>query len=1183
MRKPLRLLLTVLLCFGGFMPANAQNRYVTMEGGITSLLSVFHQIEAQTGFSVDYDESIIDVRKKVPAPSGTMTVETLLDQVLKNAGYSFRQNRTHIVIFVSPAPSDPVTVKVSGTVVDKVGPLAGAVVQTGSAAAMTDGNGAFSIIVQEGEKTLKVSLLGYKDKDVPIGDGSSILRIEMVDDIALLDEVVVVGYGSMKKRDLVGAVDAVGPEVIGNRANSNLARSLQGEVAGLNITINDSKPSHAGSYNVRGTSSIGAGGSSLVLIDGVEGNLSMVNPQDVESVSVLKDASSTAVYGARGAFGVILVTTKKATKGQPVINYNGSYSINRRTVIPDGITDSNEWLDWWIACYNGYYNGSKTLLDNLDNKAPYSQAIYDEILRRKKDPTLAKVAESYDVPGFGWAYYDNHDWFKEFYSDYHSSTEHNISVAGGGDYSDYYVSGRFYDSEGVFRVGNEDYKKYNLRAKGNLKVRPWLNLSNNVSLSIDDNYIPRSQTGQSVQRFMQHCLSPMSPLRNPDGTWTPAAAESGYAAMVEGNNYITDNYIYLRDKVDLDIHIVRDILKFQADYSYNYTGRTRRIVQNGVKYSKSPGEILVSSVTPADFLRQAGYDNRYQAINAYSTFTPSLGNNHSLSVLAGYNLEWCNYRTVTSNRLGFISEKPSFSLMDGEASITSGGYEWAYIGFFGRINYSWKSRWLFEASGRYDGSSKFPSNSRWGFFPSASAGWRLSEEPWMKWSRPVLDNLKLRLSAGSMGNGNVSPYKYTSEMTVTKADDIVIAGLLPSYTSVASLVPYSLTWEKATTYDAGVDFDMFTNRLSASFDYYLRYTSDMYTDGASLPPVFGGSVPKGNNAELRTNGWELSIQWKDTFQLGASPFFYSVKGTLWDSFSVITKYAGNDQCSLGTVAHLVDNMGEPSYYVGMQLGEMWGYTVEGLFKDWADVYSSPTQNYKQSSDLITRPGQVKFADLDDNGTIDYNGLTVDDHGDLSIIGNSSPRYRFGLNISAGWRGIGLSVFLQGVGKRDWYPGKDCGYFWGKYSRPFFYFIPSIHAQDNPSVAQMSDDGTECLNYDTAYWPRLTTYVANGSNDKQTILNMPNTRYMQSAAYLRVKNVQLDYTFPEKICKSMHVGALKVYVNAENLFIFTPLHKWAPNLDPEGIDGGDSDFSASGLNGNSYPIFKTVTMGVSITF
>lgn len=1074
----------------------------------------------------------------------------------------------------------------SGRVIDQNGdPLPGAslIVKGGTTGFITDLDGNFEIKGVEFPATFVVSYIGYNDKEIALsGDEASPYVIQLSSDDMVLDDVVVVGYATMKKRDLVGAVDAVGSEVIGNRANSNLTRSLQGEVAGLNISFNDSKPSHAGSYNVRGTTSIGAGGSALVLIDGVEGSLSSVNPQDVASVSVLKDASSTAVYGARGAFGVILVTTKNAKKGRPVVNYSGSVSVNRRTVIPDNITDSKEWLDWWITCYNGYYNGSKALLNHIDSKAPYSQAIYDEIIRRKNDPSLSKVEESYDVSGFGYAYYDNTDWMNEIYRKAHVSTEHNLSVSGGSDFADYYVSGRFYDSQGAFKVGNEDFKKYSLRAKGTLRVRPWLKVTNNMSLSVDNNYIPMGSTTNSLQRYMQHCLQPMAPLRNLDGSWTPAAAISGYAAYVEGNNYQTNDYIYVRDKIDVDIDIIKDVLKFQADYSYNYTGRSVKRVYRSTTYSKSPG-VFLETLTNGGELAQNDYDTRYQSTNEYLTWTPKLGENHSLTALAGFNLESTNYKVIKKDRLGFTSSKDSFSLMDGEATISADGYEWAYLGAFFRLNYGYKGRYLAEFSGRYDGSSKFPVKSLWGFFPSGSVAWRISDEPWMAPTRKYLDNLKLRASAGSMGNGNVDPYKFTSEMSVTKADDFVLDGSLPSYTGVASLVPYSLTWETATTFDGGIDIDMFNNRLSASFDYYVRMTTNMYTAGATLPGVFGASAPKGNNAELRTNGWELSLQWRDEFKLGGKPFSYSIKGTLWDSKSVITKFAGNDGNNLGTVETLVNGMGYGDHYVGQVVGEMWGYTVEGLFKDYEDIANHADQNYKQASDKITRPGQVKFADLDQSGVIDYGALTLDDHGDIRIIGNSTPRYRFGINLSANWNGIGVSVFLQGVGKRDWYPGKDAGYFWGKYSRPFFYFIPKIHALDNPNVAQMSEDGTECLNWDTAYWPRVTTYMTNGDANQTTIMNLPNTRYMQNAAYVRIKNLQLDYTFDKKVCDKMRVGGLKIFANCENLATFTPLHKWAPNLDPEGIDGGDADFGSSGLNGNSYPMFMTATFGVNLTF
>ena len=1073
--------------------------------------------------------------------------------------------------------------KVSGKVTDAKGEgMVGVsvLVKGTSTGTVTGNDGDYSLTAVKDNATLIFSSIGYVNQEVPV-EGRAIVNVILEEDRLYLDETVVVGYATMKKRDLIGAVDAVGSQAIGNRAAANLTRALQGEIAGLNITFNDSKPSHAGSYNVRGTGSIGAGGSSLVLIDGVEGDFSMVNPQDVESVSVLKDASSTAVYGARGAFGVVLITTKKAAKGRPVVNYSGSFIVNRRTVIPDAISDSNEWLDIWIAVYDGYYNGSKSRLNHLDNKAPYSQAIYDEIKRRKNDPTLPKVEENYDVPGFGYAYYDCFDWLDAFYRQVHYSTEHNLSVSGGNENADYYISGRFYDSQGVFKVGNEDFKKYNIRAKGSLKIRPWLKISNNMSVSVDNTYLPRQQAGQSVMRIMEHWANPMVGLKNPDGSWTPAAVGTGYAAYAEGNNYQTDDYVYLRNKTSLDIDIVPQVLKLQADYSFNTTEHERVIVQHMVEYSKSPGVFVAESPTQGEKLVKNDYHTLYQAANAYATWTPKLGDKHSLTALLGYNVEWSKYHTLQATRLGFTTQKPSLALMDGEATVTEAGNEWAFMGAFYRLNYSYAGRYLVEVSGRYDGSSKFPTYSRWGFFPSFSAGWRISDEPWMRWSRSVIDNLKLRVSAGSMGNGSVAPYKYTSEMTLSKASDITIGGELPIVTSVASIVPQSLTWETATTYDVGLDFDILRNRLSATFDFYRRNTTNMYTAGETLPGVFGASAPKGNNAELRTDGWELSLQWRDQLSLGGKPFSYSVKGTLWDSRSFVTKFNGNDGKKLGTIANLIDNTGQPDYYEGMELGEMWGYTVVGLFKDWDDVKNSPTQNFKQTVNNDTYPGQVKFADLDLNGEIDYNGLAVDDCGDLSIIGNCLPRYRYGLNLSANWNGIGLNLFFQGVGKRDWYPGYDSGYFWGRYARPFFYFTPTIHRLTNPTVAQFDEDGN-CINWDTAYWPRPTTYQTN-SEDKKTVLSMPNTRYMQNAAYLRLKNVELSYSFNEKFCKAIGMQAVKVFLNGENLLTFTPLHKWAPNLDPEGIDGGDKDFSSNALNGTAYPTFMSLALGVNITF
>lgn len=1068
---------------------------------------------------------------------------------------------------------------VTGNVTDTHGePLIGVnVVERGTSnGTVTDYDGNFSVQVPE-DATLVFSYIGFLTQEIPAAS-SQALNVVLSEDAGLLDEVVVVGYATMKRRDLVGAVDQVGSEVLSNRPTANLARSLQGEVAGLNISFIDSKPSRSTSLNVRGTTSIGAGGSTLVLIDGVEGDLNSVNPQDVESISVLKDASSTAVYGARGAFGVVLVTTKNPTKGTPTLNYNGSLSINRRTVIPDMVTDPLDWIDWWIASYNGYYNHSRALLDHIDSTVPYTEQIHQMLIDRRNDPSLPAVTPLEGHGQFGWAYLDNTNWYDLFYKDYNVAHEHNVSVSGGGDVSDYYISGRFYDYDGIYKIGDESYNRYDFRAKGSLQVKPWFKITNNTSFSVVNDYQPKHPRDNfNIQRALNHVGYPLSPVKNPDGTWTTAAAITGYASFSEGTSFRENDYLYLRQKISTEMDIIQDKLTFQADYSYNYTDRKRIDMQVPIEFSKKPDVILYESASAGAKLQQTNYRTQYQAANAYLTYTPQLGDDHGITALVGWNIENQKYETLAITRADFITTtKPSFSLMSGVTSDpVAGGNEWSYLGGFYRLNYSYKGKYLAELSGRYDGSSKFPVNTQWGFFPSASVAWRISDEPWMAWSNNVMENAKVRLSAGSMGNGNVSPYSYTSEMSISTANNIVLGGELPTYTSVGTITPVSLTWEKSSTYNVGLDMDFFKNRLSFTGDVYRRNTTDMYTQSVNLPSVYGAGPPKGNNAEMRTNGWELSLQWRDEVMLAGKPFNYSIKGMLWDSKSVITKYA-NETGTLGSVSNYIANGGSPSsYYPGMTVGEIWGYTVAGLFKDQEDIDNSAVHNFVQASDRVTRPGQVKFVDLDGNGIIDPGNFEVDNHGDLSIIGNQSPRYQFGLNLSSNWNGFGLSLFFQGIGKKDYYPGSDAGYFWGKYGRPFFSFIPTIHMNADDVYSE------ERNNWDTAYWPRVTTYQSNGNRNWTKALEIPNTRYIQNAAFVRLKNVQIDYTFKKQWVNNIGLQGLNVYLSGENLFTYTPLHKYAPNFDPEGLSY-DTDF-ASTADGYTYPMLKSITMGINITF
>ena len=715
----------------------------------------------------------------------------------------------------------------------------------------------------------------------------------------------------------------------------------------------------------------------------------------------------------------------------------------------------------------------------------------------------------------------------------------------------------------IANPNDERYKQYNVRAKGSVRIRPWLRLNNNMDFTVVDYHQPMLYySNQLVPRMVEHSGQPVSLITNPDGTWTYAAVLNGYAGFAEGTSYQQEDKFTLKDKLGVEIDLVKDVLKVSGDLSYLFSRNTRERVTNMYTGYTGPESTITVNESQGSTLQNVRYDMNYVSSNIYAEYTPKLGGDHSLKLLGGWNLEKKKYRTLTVKREGLtVPSKPSFGLMDGVTSDpTVGGYDWSYVGAFFRANYGYKGRYLAEFSCRYDGSSKFPQNSKWGFFPSASVGWRLSEEKFMGWSEGWLDNFKIRLSAGSMGNGNIDPYKYIDYMTL-KSSTVVIGNALGTYTVAPGAIPLSLTWETSTTYDVGADLDLFKNRLTMGFDWYRRYTTDMYTVGVSLPAVYGTAAPKGNNASLKTNGWELSVGWRDSFRLAGKEFRYGVKAMVWDSRTWVTKY-------INSTGNLDD------YYEGMELGEIWGYRVEGLFRDQDDIDSHATQSFLQSSDKVTRPGQVKFADLNEDGKIDQGAKTLSDHGDLTVIGNTSARYHYGINVNLNWNGIGISTFWQGVAKKNWYPRYDSGYFWGQYNRPFGYMLKA-HTGSNVYSEELD-------NWDTAYWPRYSAYQTNESSVNR-VLTTPNDRYMQDVSYIRLKNLTVDYTFPAHICRKMRIKGLKVYVSGENLWTSSPMFKYCDNYDPEVINAGDSDFRTAEGDGYSYPMLRTVTLGLNLTF
>lgn len=974
-----------------------------------------------------------------------------------------------ILLFLVPSEVFAQKLTVSGFVKEAATnePVPGAVVMVKgtSVGTSTDANGAYTLKA-DANAVLVCQLFGYKTVEVNVSKRTK-LDILLQEDTQMLDATVVVGYGTLKKTQLVGAVENLSGEELEGRTNSNVTRSLQGQIPGLNIVQADGKPTHQGSITIRGNGtsyqsrkkvgggagnqkhSIGQGSSALVLIDGVEGDLTTVNPEDIETVAVLKDAASAAVYGARGAFGVILVTTKAPKTDKISVNYNGSVSLNRRNIMWEDelVTDGLQWLDTFVEFFRNDKRtptSSGSLPGNVNNRSnTYSEAYHEEFRRRKTDPTYENYGKIYgdgkDV-GFGgnYAYYGSTNWLDMFYKDMNMTQNHNLSINGASEKVSYAISGRYYGQDGIYKLGNEDFNQFNLRAKGSIKITDWLKLTNNTSVFKRKYHQPMVSGGsQPLLRQFEHRGQPIYPAFNEDGTLTFYGASCMYGAFEDGNTYQENNKLDIITSTTLDFEPIKNVLKFTGDFTYKAIRSTQARVSCIQSGYSAPGAL--ETYNSSSYKSDWRFNTDYISSNIVGTYTPKLGDNHDLNIVAGWNLEKTNYRRLYLTRKDLLYPSiPSFELMaSDEYGVEDRGHDKSMVGFFGRVNYTLLNRYIVEVAARYDGSSLFPSYSQWGFFPSASVGWRLSEEPWMKWAKSWMNNFKLRANVGSLGNATIDPYSFLELMGVSKSTKLINGEKVP-YTTAAAIIPDNLTWETVTTYDVGLDADFLKSRLSISADYYVRDVKDMFIQGPDLPEVLGDSTPKGNYGAIQTKGWEATIGWRDSFKLAGKDFNYNIKASVWDSRTWVKKYYNINGDIL-------------NYYEGKELGEIWGFRTDGYFLSNEEANNWATDKFhKNGSNFRAYAGDLKFIDINGDGKIDYGKGTLDDHGDLERIGNQSPRYYFGINLGANWNGIGVSVFLQGVGKRDWYPSCESGFFWGMYNRPYGY-LPKIHTQDAVEV------------------------------------------------------------------------------------------------------------------------------------
>ena len=1028
-----------------------------------------------------------------------------------------------------------------------------------SASSQTDSNGVFhfSGLPTEGSYSFTFTYVGYQSQTLdgynlkPGATFSLIVNLKEVN--STLNDVVVVGYGTQRKANLTGAVSQVGSEVFEKRSLPNISQGLQGEIPNLNIVMGDGKPIQSPAFNVRGTTSIGQGGNALVLIDGVEGDPSLLNPNDVASVTVLKDASSSAIYGARGAFGVVLITTKSPARGKATITYSSNYSVKKPTTVPDIVSDGYQYAYTFNQAWSGWNDYSQTP-QNINKTQPFSLAYLEEYKKRDADPSLSKV----DIGANGnYVYYGNTDWYDLLYKNHNNSTDQNLSISGSNEKASYYLTGRYFGQSGIFRYNTDDYKMYNLTAKGSIQLLPWLQANNTTQFSSRNYHNPLNVgEGGGIWRNLADEGHPSSMLFNPDGTFTQSAAYT-VGDFVYGKNGIDLNDRIFKNTVGVVAKLFSDKFRIKGDFTYQLTTNDRKKIRVPVPYSVTPGVIAYVGTATND-LQMMNNQTQYMASNIYGEYESRIGGDHYFKALVGYNYEQSELKGFTTMRNGLIYPNATdLSLALGQNITTSGGYDkWAILGGFYRFNYAFKDRYLIEVNGRYDGSAKFPANQRYAFFPSVSAGWRIAKESFWNVSPTFISDLKLRASYGSLGNGNISSYAFQEKFAISQSGR-VINGIRPQLTSQPNVLPDGLTWETSTTKDVGMDLSMVNNKLNFTGDVYRRNTTNMYTVGQTLPAVFGTDVPKGNYADLKTIGWEASVTWRSQFGIGSKTFRYNIGVWMSDYQATITKYNNTNN-------KLTD------FYAGMKVGEIWGYENDGYWtKDNVSGAAAAQALFKASNSGQWLPGDIKFKDLNSDKVINNGDNTLANHGDLKIIGNSTPRYTYGISLGADYSNFTFSAFFQGVGKQDWWPGSESDVFWGQYNRPYNYAMKSqvgnMWTGDNPD----------------AYWPRLRGYVAqNGAGE----LAVAQTKYLQNVAYIRLKNIQLGYNLPQALVRKWHLTATRFYVSGENLWSWSPLYRVTRDLDVENI--GKSDVILTGTsnngNGNNYPILKSITVGLSVT-
>lgn len=1089
--------------------ASTAAQTINLNASNASLTSVLKQIQKQSSFNIIYDAQMIKKAVAVNVHLNNVSLVNALEQCFQGQPFTYVVNDNTIIITPKKQEEKPApAIIIKGIVKDSKGlPIPGVSVKLKGTVIGTQTNtdGSYTITANNSNDILTFSFIGFLTQEVAVGDKTRI-DIVLVDQDSRLSEVVVVGYGTQKKANLTGAVSTVSSAQLENRPVTGVTNALAGTVPGLTIITNNGQPGKdAGSINLRGQSLNAT--NALVVIDGVisgTNELNNINPNDIDNVSVLKDAASASIYGNRASGGVIVITTKKGKKGTAVITYNNSFGKNTAVALPD-------YLPSWQAA-----------------------TMYDQALVNEGGTALytnAQIQKFKD--GSDPFNYPNTDWLKYLYSGNGFQQNHYIGVSGGSDKTTYSLSAGYFDQNGI--TPNTNTKKYTARLNLNTQLKDNLSAFGYFSYDYQPVSEPQNSRGSSPDFsqviFQFNRISPIIPAYYANGQYG-SISDGSPLAWLKSPSFNRQNYYNFQGSVGIDWEIIKG-LHFKPSLNYKFNTNQNTNFTSSIQYYNAQGGTN-GTANLASSLQEYG-SFTYVSPQALLEYGTKIGN-HNIKVLVGASQEYSKNYYLRGYREGFINSSLSDldSAPPANQSTGSNTHDVALRSIFGRVNYDYKGKYLIEGDMRYDGSSRFAPDNRWGVFPGASVGWRVSEEDFFSSLKSTISSLKLRASWGKLGNqdlvnnNNPDASYYPAVATVSSGQNYPFAGTVIGGLAPINGVEPAIVWEKSTQTDIGLDAD-FLNVFSLTVDYFNKKTSDALYQ-VTLPATYGLNPPYVNASTSQNTGWEFALTYHDK----AGDFSWNVTGN-----AALIK---NKVLKLGTTN--APQINPPNYpngiinEVGQPLASFYGYVAEGLFQNQAQVNAHASQ-----AGLGTNigPGDIMYKDLNGDGKIDAN--------DKTVLGSNFPKVTYGLNLNLNWKEFDFTAFFQGAaGVKNYIQLVQLGQNGIATGKPTSAMLDSW-TPSNPN----------------ATFPRL--WITYGQNDPSSTVS---SFWVRNADYLRLKNVQLGYTLPVNWAKKIGVKKLRVYYSGQNLLTFTSFYKW---VDPE---------ISAGQNGGGYPQLKINSFGLNVT-